>query len=372
MSETDIKAERLARFASKAGIDAILLSTQANFAWLTGGAANRIDGSREPGAGTLMIAADGRRFVLANRIEMPRLTSEALTGLSFEPIEFAWADEHADAALVAALARSAVGSDAQLASDWPLADTISMEADIARLRAPLTWEEIDRYRQFGREAGVAVGEWCRGLNPGMSESDIAGHVNATMARMGARAIVTLVGADERIARYRHPVPGPTEWRRTVLVGLCAERAGLVVALSRIICTNPVEASLGARTRATADVFARLLRATLEGETGGGMFACAAHAYVEAGFPGEEQRHHQGGAIGYQSRDWIAHPRSTDVAQLPQAFAWTPSITGTKVEDTALMTSQGVELVTSSPGWPSLERRVGAQTIAVSDVLVLDT
>ena len=108
----------------------------------------------------------------------------------------------------------------------------------------------------------------------------------------------------------------------------------------------------ARTESTARVFGRLLDATREGARGRELFDIAARAYDEAGFAGEERRHHQGGAIGYRSREWVAHPASEEVVHARQAFAWNPSITGTKVEDTALLTENGCELITSTPTWPT--------------------
>ncbi|MFN2444578.1 MAG: M24 family metallopeptidase [Vicinamibacterales bacterium] len=372
MFEIDTKTERLVHLARQRGLSGIVLATQANFAWCTGGATNRIDGSREPGAGFLIIAADGRRGILADSIEMPRLAAEVMAGHDFELVEFPWTAPFEDPARIPALARAFVGTTAAIGSDWPIPDTVTMEAEVARLRVPLTPEEIARYQQFGREAGVAIGDLCRAIVPGDSELAIAGRVHAAMARIDARAIVTLVGADDRIDRFRHPVPSSTRWKSRVLVGLCAERTGLVIALSRLICTgSTVEPSFAARTRSAADVFARLLAATRDEETGANLFAVASRAYAEAGFPGEEHRHHQGGAIGYQSRDWIAHPRSAEVVCVAQAFAWNPSITGTKVEDTALVTADGVEILTSSPGWPALDRSVGDQLIAVPDLLVLE-
>ena len=60
---------------------------------------------------------------------------------------------------------------------------------------------------------------------------------------------------------------------------------------------------------------------------------AAKAYAEKGFADEIDLHHQGGAAGYRTREWVAHPNANDVVRNDQAFAWNPSITGTKVEET---------------------------------------
>ena len=49
-----------------------------------------MDSTREAGTARLLVAADGRRFVLANAIEMPRMLDEVLAGLEFQPIEYPW------------------------------------------------------------------------------------------------------------------------------------------------------------------------------------------------------------------------------------------------------------------------------------------
>ena len=73
--ETTLKVNRIVQMLVIENLDGLLLSSQHNFSWLTGGARNSIDSSREAGAGALLVGKDGRCFVLANRIEMPRLLS---------------------------------------------------------------------------------------------------------------------------------------------------------------------------------------------------------------------------------------------------------------------------------------------------------
>lgn len=368
--EPDVKIERLTRLAHEAGVAGIVLATQRNFAWLTGGGSNRIDGSREIGAGALLVTADGRRFVLANTIEMPRLMAEAVPGLGFKPIEYPWTDDQANPAMALDMAWPVLSASGPLAADCPLPDATNLEPAIMRQRAPLVDEEIARYRVLGHDMGVSVGEACRALQPGTTEDHVARVVAAAVCHAGARPVVLLVAGDERIARYRHPVPSDAIWRDRVMVVVCAERHGLIVALSRIVARGTAPETLGDRTRAAARVFGRLLAATQPGVTGSDLYRVAARAYEEAGFAHEERKHHQGGAIGYRSRDWIAHPRSSETVSNRQAFAWNPSITGTKIEDTTLAIDGRIEILTSSPEWPSIPLQVGAQTVHAADILVL--
>ncbi len=366
-SDIDEKQARLVTALKDAGLGGVLLATHHNIAWLTGGRSNRVDASREAGTQRLLVTADGRRFVLANTIEMPRLRTEVLGGLDFEPVEYPWTDDQ-DASHAVAAARKIIGGTAPIGADWPLPETTPSEARMARVRALLTATEVDRYRALGNECGMVVGDVCRRLRPGEDEREIAATVMLALTAINARAIVLLVGSDDRIARYRHPVTTASQWKHTVLVAVCAERDGLIACLSRIVATKAAPADLEARTRATASVFGHLLDATRPGATGAQLFKVAADAYQAAGFPGEETLHHQGGATGYRAREWVAHPKSQEVVQTRQAFAWNPSITGTKIEDTALVVDGRVDVITSTPGWPSIEMSVRGSTLLASDVL----
>ena len=363
-AEHEEKLERVRRVAREAGLAGVLLAGHHNIAWLTSGRANRIDASRETGSARLLVTADGRRFVLANAIEMPRLVQEEFAGLDYVPIDYPWTEDQ-DAGFSVNTARRVLGSDAPLGADWPLPETTGIESALMRVRANLTDGEIERYRALGRDAGAALGDVARNLRPGDIELDVARRVMDAAQGFRARAIVALVGSDDRLRRFRHPVPTGAAWKHVVMMALCAERDGLVVSLSRIVAAGDgAPPDLDERTRANASVFGRILEATRPGATGAQLYARLVRAYADAGVPGEELKHHQGGAIGYRAREWVAHPRSQEVVQDRQAFAWNPTITGTKIEDTALVIGDRVEIITSTPGWPVIE--LGAN-VRASDI-----
>ena len=363
--EVDSKVERVVQLARSAGVKGILIGLQPGFSWLTAGASNRIDGSREPGAGALLIRADGRRFVVANNIETPRLMQEAVAGLGFEAAEFPWTGEREDPALPFRIARDV--ADGPIGTDLASPEATFLEPPLARLRSPLFPREIDRYRRLGADAGRIAGGVIRAAPPGTTERDVADQLAASLMTAGIRPIVLLAAADRRIAGYRHPVPGDLPWRDRLLLATCAERDGLVIAISRITCRRRDD-DLVRRTRAAAAAFSALLNATVASATGSKMFAAAAAAYAAEGFPGEEQHHHQGGAIGYRAREWVAHPASQDVAVLPQAFAWNPTVAGTKLEETCLVHADGrVEVLTETPDWPVIDTYVRGRVVRISDV-----
>ena len=352
MQELDEKTERLTRLAHENDLGGILVASQPGFAWLSGGGTNRIDGSRENGSGALFVRVDGRRFVIANEIEMPRLIDEELAGGGWEPLSYAWIEEHAQPSIVKQLAASKAITP-RIGADWPVAECLTLDTAVARLRAPLTGAEVARYRALGADAGRVMGDVARAVRPGMTESEIARRIYDAAVGVGGRATVVLVAGDDRVARFRHPVPTARVWNRIVMLVACIQRAGLIVALSRIVSAGPPDADVIRRTEAAGQVFGRLLDATRPAALARDLFAVAQRGYEEVGFAGEERQHHQGGAIGYRSREWVAYPGSEEILHGRQAFAWNPSITGTKVEDTALLTENGIEVITATEGWPNV-------------------
>jgi len=352
------------------GLAGVLITAQHNFAWLTAGGRNGIDLSREPGAGSLLVLRDGRRFVIANRIELTRLMTEELQGQGYEPVEFAWEEERSNPGLVAGLARSFTDNSPLGCDLNPGDQTRMIESAIARVRAQLTVSEIDRYRVLGRDAAQAIGGLARTLAPGLTEREVARRAGDALEAIGAHSVVTLVAADERIGRFRHPVPTDLRWAKTLIIVVCARRAGLIASLTRIVCAGKIPAELARLTRLTAGVKSKMFAATKPGMSGADIFAAAAHAYSDAGFAGQELLHHQGGATGYRTRDWLAHPRCTERVQVGQAFAWNPSISGTKVEETCIAFPAGPELITTTPGWPAIPVAVNGHTYPFPDVLSL--
>lgn len=358
-NEIEEKLERLARVIADQGLSGVLINTQPNFAWLSAGGSNGIDSSREAGVGTLLVRRDGRRFVLANRIELTRLLTEQLNGQGYEPIDFGWEDEKANPSLPAEVALSLVDKGLPLGSDSPMGSSVRVvDQAVARARYQLTADEIVRFRLLGQEAGEAIGRMARSLVPGLSEREVARRAADSLAAIGAASVVALVAADERLGLFRHPPPTDLCWNKTVMIVVCARRGGLIASLSRIVCDGEVPEDLRTRTRATARVDASLLDATKPGATGAALYEVAARAYRTAGFPGEEHLHHQGGAAGYRTRDWVAHPACTELVQDFQAFAWNPSITGSKVEETCIAFANGIEIITTTPGWPAIASEDG--------------
>lgn len=370
-SELEIKIERLQRMLAAEQLGGVLLNAQHNFAWLTGGRSNGVNLSIEPGACFLFVRADGRKFVLANNIEMPRILAEEISGEEFEPVEFSWQAEKASGDFVVEAAKKLVRENEAIASDLALSAGVRpVEGSLARCRFELTPPEIERFRALGKATGGALERIFENIEPGESETEIARKVKNALAADRIEAVVTLIGADARIERFRHPAPTSNIWKKVLLVAVCAKRHGLIASASRIACVGEIPGELRRKTAAAAYIFARFLAATRPGASGAEIYGIAAGAYAEKGFGDEINRHHQGGAAGYKSRDWVAHPASTEIVRLNQAFAWNPSITGTKIEETVLCGENGIEYLTASANFPQIKVEIENQEFFSPNILSL--
>src|SRR3970282_236773 len=137
--------------------------------------------------------------VVCNSIEHPRLRDEdRLEELGFEFHVSPWyhgAPRFDD--LVQGL---------RWASDWPMPEAPDLSTEITRLRYRLTPEEMERYRWLGLHSGQAIERAARAARPGMREVHIAGLIAEAALEQGITPTLLLVGADERMSRYRHPIP----------------------------------------------------------------------------------------------------------------------------------------------------------------------
>lgn len=300
------------------------------------------------------------------------MRDEELAGSDIGVVEFPWHDEQAAARRVAELLGDAGVTAARIAADVarPALPFASLPAEFAPLRWQLTPAEIERYRESGQRASRAVESAAMSVRPGMSEQAISGLLDEHVRGQGLVPLVNLVAADERIFRFRHPIPTARKLERYVMLVTCAAYRGLISNLTRFVHFGEPPAELKRRQQAVADVDAAAILATRTGRSLGDVFVEIQQAYRQAEFADEWKLHHQGGSTGYAPREVVARPGEPTVILENQAFAWNPSITGAKSEDTLLCMPQGHELLTShSHLWPTIIGRWADQQVDRAACLV---
>jgi Xaa-Pro dipeptidase len=361
--DIDCKLQRVRRYLQEKELAGAFFMSRASFAWITSGGDNHVPSSSEQGeAGVLVTPSD--YIVVTNNIEAPRLRAEELVGVDAAWMEYPWHEQLADV-----LSRAA--EPGRIASDVPIEGCRYMPHELAALRFTLTALEVERIRELGAAAARITEEICFGLKPGVTEREVAAGLNAALMKHGLDPTVTLVAHDERIARFRHPIPTEKPLQRHSMVISCARKYGLIVALTRIVHLGPAPDSLLALHERVAQIDSVMMDASRIGTPYRDVLRRGMEAYAEAGYGNEWRLHHQGGPLGYANRDVLVTPDTLGLIQDGQALAWNPSITGSKSEDTILAEETGPTILTRGGGhWPMIECRVQERIYARPAILQL--
>jgi len=330
-------------------LDALLLRRVSSFAWATCGAASHVNTASSEGIASLLITPH-KRYLLTNNIEILRLQKEEK--LEEQGWEFKVSPWHAEKDRLSKLIEGIkVGAD----SAFP--GVIDLSANLAWLRTQLMPAEVQRFRILSRLCAEGMQEAIEAVRPGISEFQIASLLSRAVESRGVQAVVNLVGTDERIFAFRHPLPTSKTLNRYAMLILCGRKWGLVCSLTRLIHFGPLPDEIHRKAQAVAQVDAAMIAVTRSGNTLGDVFQRAQAAYAQVGFPDEWQLHHQGGLAGYEPREITATPASNQPVSFNQVYAWNPSITGTKSEDTILVDEKKNEILTEISDWPAYDIQI---------------
>lgn len=362
MQEFEQKQARLQALLEKDRLGALLLQRVSSFAWATCGAASYVNTAATEGASSVLITRTGH-YLLTNNIEATRLEQEER--LADQGWQFHIAPWHQATAALESLSR---GLDLGADGPYPGARDVSLE--VARLRANLTPEEGDRFRELGQLCAQAMVAATQAIRPGQTELQIAGRLALEAEARGVQAIVNLIAVDDRVFKFRHPLPTTKPLEHYAMLVLCGRRKGLVCSLTRFVHFGRLPEELRLKSEAVARVDAALMAATRPGRGLGEILQRGVTAYAEVGYPEEWRDHHQGGMAGYEPRELIATPGSTETVILGQAYAWNPSIRGTKSEDSILVSQAGPEILTAIEDWPVLDVSVGGYRLPRPMILEL--
>ena len=337
------KQDRLRAFMDERGLGALAIGRLDNFAWATAGADSHVVITSETSFGTLLLTRERQYFIAYNQ-DYQRVLDEELAGQGYEGVSTTWNGPSPEQEVL----RLADGLS--LGADTPLPGAQNVNADLQRLHYPLTALDVERCRRIGAECDAMLHEIALEVRPGMTERQIAGIVQRTYTERGYLIDVLLVGADERIAAYRHTIPTQKRAERVVLIHPAAHRWGLHANVTRMLSfggpPEPTRRAFEAASVIHASVvlnlkpgvpFARILEIEKE-----------LHAQVSGA--DEWTKHFQGGITGYILADpTVCLDPARTVAER-QAFDYFCTVTGGKVEELVIVDGAPAEIA-SAGTWP---------------------
>jgi Xaa-Pro aminopeptidase len=192
-----------------------------------------------------------------------------------------------------------------------------------------------------------MSEVMRAARPDWTEHALAGEGARALWRRGIHPALVLAGGSRRLPLYRHPTPSGEALGDRAMLAFSARRHGLYANLTRFVSfgeASPLQADL-------MTVEATALAACVPGNALAAVYHALGHAYRHAGRPDAIGEHHQGGVTGYLARELLATASTALELEKGMAFAFNPSFSGIRIEDTFLLGEHGLENLTFDPGWP---------------------
>lgn len=339
-----VKRGRLLALLAQSGHERLVLTSAGAVSWYLDGIRSHVKVNADGAVLACVVSAEADRVIIP-RNEVDRLLTEELpTGVEVTVRE--WWQPLLDDDLAPGAAGVARESDP------------SCQAGLRAARASLLPDELRRYRRLCADAAEVMTQVAGSPGPRDTERQVASLLGAELLARGADPVVLLVAGEERL-HHRHPLPTNGPLGRLTMLVVCARRHGLIANLTRWVAFGTPAPGVVDAFQRIREVESAFLDATRAGRRVDEVLADGIAGYEVNGFsPREWHNHHQGGPTGYFGRDPSATPAIHDEVVVNQAFAWNPSAPGAKVEDTVLLSADGLQRLTTDVRWPVITTRAG--------------
>ncbi|WP_026570620.1 M24 family metallopeptidase [Sediminibacillus sp. JSM 1682029] len=351
------KIDRLRDLLASTAKSGLLLTLQKNISWLANGRSFINTASEKSPASILVTKTRVGLFV--NNIEADRLIEEEFD-LEFDYLEvFPWYEPNQFELLVSKY----------IAKQEILLD-LHVEEQLLQMRTILMEEDREEFQKQGVLTGEAIEQVAFELNRGESEYQLVGRLAKCCLERELEPIVNLAAVDGRTFKRRHPLPTSNRLDRYAMLVVCTRKKGKIVSASRLVHFGEPSDTLKDRHRGVIAVDSRLIAATVPGADFQDLYEVMQTAYSDAGYPEEWKYHHQGGLSGYNTREKLLLPENAEmIVETGQVFAWNPSISGVKSEDTILVGEKEATIVTHTGEYPMLEVKAGTKVVERPDILI---
>ncbi len=365
--EIDIKVNRVINLLHEENLDALYLTRQSNFSWITAGANGVVTSCIEDSVTAILITRDGSRYAITNIIEESRMKEEQhLEELGFKVLSQAWYENKNEQMII-----DIVGSIEKVGADVCFSKAKMIQDKILPLHFSLTYNEICRYQYLGDTMSKALEQYLATVKPGMTEYEIAGGVAKALWPKGIDQVLFLVATGDRILNYRHAVPTSKKLENTLMVSCNGRYKGLITTTTRLVYIGTPPSELLDQFDTNVEIECSMIEATKPGVDELVPHMLGKKLLEEAGFGEMYYRHAQGGPQSYYNRYYGVSENVHNITQLNQCYCYQPVIDGTKTEDAFIVTEEGPLMVTKPVSFPKVKKTINGVTFERPGMLVID-
>ena len=356
------KQERAIAFLEREGLDALVIGRQDNFAWITAGGDSRVITTSEMGAAFIVLTKE-RKWLVSHSMDGQRFMDEQVPGQGYDLAALFWHQGPPEAKVLELVRGMKVGAD------FPLVGARHYGTEIVDLHYPFSDLDLERCRWIGQTANRILSEVAHELEPGISEQETAAQLMQKYAEEGLTVDVLIVGFDDRVKRYRHPMPTGNVLQRYALLHPAARRWGLHANVTRLMHFGEPPSDIGRAMNVVATVGGHVIGMLAPDAAFADILTEEIRLYRKLGYSGEWMNHFQGGITGYTLVDATRCTKPEARLVTRQAFDYFITIAGAKFEELTLLTEDGPEIASLGPGWPTRTIQTPNGEITVPAVLI---
>ena len=360
--DVEAKQELVAKLLHDSQSEGLLILLPANFRWLTAGAdpVGFFGRDERPG----LFYTHQQRFLITSSVDSQRFFDVELDRLGFQLKEWQWTTRRDQ--LIADMVYGR-----KIASDQPFRDCKDVASYFPAARRVLSQYEADHLRRLGHQVAHAVEATARNVEPGETESEIAGHLAHRLVRHGIHPESIQVTGDGRNQTHlrRSHTAEPSE--RSVFIQVTGRREGLFATCARTVWFGEMEPTI----RTEYDLALRMGAAQVAVATPGAKVTQAIEAgqILLRGTPYEHdwRRAPTVALTGREPSEGLFLPSSVERWIEHWAAVWQARVGSAAIIDTFILQPDGWENLTPPSEWPVRRVTFQGKTYDRADVLVRD-
>lgn len=361
LEDIEPKKDRILKYLDSKGYDGAVIGRRDNFAWFTSGGENKVLNFNEIGFSYLVILKDKIQLV-SQIMDGQRVIDEELNGLDIEYIPLKWYENSKEDTVLK------LTSGKNILSDIPLGRCKYSPDEFYFLHYPLTSLEIERLRWLGSKTERIIRNVSDSIISGMSEMEIAGMLLGEYGRSGIECEVLMIGSDERIAKYRHPLPTDKKVEKFIMVHPGVKKWGLHANVTRMVSLGKVNPEIQKRYNAACRITGEVILNCTQGTKFSSILARQKQLFEYFGYKDEWEKHYHGGITGYILADPTVGMRQDLSVSINQAYDWFITITGVKVEELSINANNNIEVTSVNGAWPSKEYEINGQILELPQIM----
>ena len=296
---------------------------------------------------SFLILKKEKKYVVANSMDAQRICDEEVFFDDFECISLKWFEMSTVDKVLEVI------GDNKFICDTDLPKGEMVLGDIYEAHYPLTEWEIARYKKIAKDAEQIIYDVSQIIKPGMTEKQVKAMLMQEYAKHDMFASVVILGSDARIAKYRHCIPTDKKIEKMVMLAPAIQKYGLTVPITRFVYFGdevPIE------TQNKYDTLCKIEALTFamckQGRKFTEVYEKQKEIYLASPYKDEWKEHFTGGITGYLINDPTNCVDSDRTMTDNMTFNWYITISGTKVEETLLLSGDKKEIISSNGIWPT--------------------